>query len=152
MAMYFAITCCFVSRVVATLWPCLVAAAVGGCVAFPVPVTPVLDIPREQRETLKVGETKRADILMRYGKPELRLEADRVLVYRWDRERGHVLIILAPDLPIRVRDSEALLLAFDARGTLLRIGTTVAWRDDTIEQEAKEWARGITAPDRRMGR
>lgn len=119
----------------------LVALGAAGCVVIPTSATPARDIPPEQREAFKLGETRRADILMRYGEPEVRLDADRVLVYRWTRLRA--VIVVGPGLGgIPVTDAEALFLEFGADGRLVRMGMATAWGDDDIARQAESWARG----------
>lgn len=117
------------------------ALAAAGCVIIPTPTTPVRDIPPESRESLRLGETRRADILMQYGEPALRIDGDRVLVYRWGRVRAIVVVWhLPPFLP--VGDAEALFLEFGADGTLARLGTATAWKAGSIEELARAWSRG----------
>lgn len=119
----------------------LVALGAAGCVVIPTSATPARDIPPEQREAFKLGETRRADILMRYGEPEVRLDADRVLVYRWTRLRA--VIVVGPGLGgIPVTDAEALFLEFGADGRLVRMGMATAWGNDDIARQAESWARG----------
>lgn len=113
---------------------------VAGCVAFPTPTTPLMGIPPEQRDAFKPGDTRRADLLMRYGEPEIRLDNDRVLVYRWKRMRGAILFYTLAGVPIT--DAEALFLEFGPDGRLLRLATTNAWLEGTIDEQAQAWARG----------
>lgn len=113
--------------------------ACAGCVAIPTPAIPFRDIPSEQRESLQPGETRRVDILMRYGEPELRIDGDRVLVYRWTRLRAIVLFLKAA---WPVGDVQALFLEFGADGRLTRLGISTAWRTGTIEEQAQAWSRG----------
>jgi len=151
MARCFAITFC--GRRLAGI-TALSFAALGmmGCVIIPTETTPIRDIPPEQRGALTVGETTRADVLIRYGEPELRLEGDRILVYHWSRRRA-VAILIIPLLPAGVAsgmadvdDVEALFLEFDNRGRLTRSGMAVAWQKKTIAEQAAEWAQGGIGP------
>lgn len=130
--------------VVAALCGALVVAA--GCVIVPVPTSPVRDIPPEQRGELRLGETARRDILMRYGAPDMRLEGDRILVYHWDRTRAAVILVTLGMAAIPIYDLEALFLEFDERGKLLRTGMALAWRKKTIAEQAQEWARSGSGP------
>lgn len=118
----------------------LAISGVAGCVVIPTPTTPLMGIPAEQRDALRPGETRRADLLMRYGEPEIRLDNDRILVYRWKRMRAAIVTYLLTGIPIT--DAEALFLEFGPDGRLLRLSTTNAWHNDTIEEQAQAWARG----------
>lgn len=116
--------------------------ALAGCVIIPLPTRPIVPIPESDRAALKPGERTRAEILMRYGEPDLRLDGDRVLAYRWERSRA-LLVIFYGGQPIT--DVEAVFLAFDGAGRLTRVGTAVAWRKSTIAEQAAAWAKGDAA-------
>ncbi len=132
-------------RVLSSKLALLVLATVGpaGCLVLPESVPPVQGIPPVQRESFRLGETRRVDFLMRYGEPELRIDADRVMVYRWSRLRATV-VLLSPvgAAGIPVRDAEALFLEFGADGRLVRMATAAAWKDEDIANQAESWARG----------
>lgn len=115
---------------------------VAGCVVIPTPTTPLMGIPAEQRDAFKLGETRRADLLMRYGEPEIRLDNDRVLVYRWERMRAVILLLPYAFVGAPITDAEALFLEFGPDGRLLRLATTNAWKQDTIAGQVESWARG----------
>lgn len=122
------------------------ALGLAGCVIVPMPPTPARDIPPVQREALRAGQATRADILMRYGEPDLRLEGDRVLVYRWNRMRAALVIFAQGMATFPIDDVEACFLEFDGFGKLSRIGMAVAWEKKTIDQQAADWARGDALP------
>lgn len=117
--------------------------AIAGCVIIPWPTTPVVDIPPSERAALKPGERTRAEILMRFGEPDLRLERDRILAYRWERVRAAVIGLRGGAIPIT--DVEAVFLAFDDAGRLTRVGTATAWQKSTIAEQAAAWAKGDAA-------
>lgn len=123
---------------------CVLVACLAGCVVIPSPNVPIRDIPPQQRALLVVGETTRLEILMRYGEPEVRLDADRVIAYRWDRERAVVAFIMGGGF--QVTDEEALLLEFDNGGKLARLGMASGWDRKAIEAQAIEWSRTATPP------
>ena len=133
----FATTCCDsrIWRIAAVLSAALVLA---GCIAIPTPTMPVNDIPAVQREALMTARATRVDILLRFGEPDLRLDGDRVLVYRWDRTRA---VFLGFHVGGTIEDVEAVFLEFGQDGRLSRIGTATAWRKRTIADQAEAWAR-----------
>jgi hypothetical protein len=115
-------------------------AGLGGCLIVPVPTAPVHEISVSQRLAIKIGETRRSDILMTYGAPELRLEDDRVFVYAWSRERAAMVVGYAAGA---LRDREALFIAFGADGRVMQTGTATAWSDKTIADMAEAWAKAL---------
>jgi hypothetical protein len=114
----------------------------AGCVIFPTPTTPILDIPESERTALKPGQRTRAEILMRFGEPDLRLDGDHVLVYRWERVRATLVLIGGGLALIPITDAEAIFLAFDDAGRLARVGAATAWKKSTIAEQAAAWAKG----------
>jgi hypothetical protein len=121
----------------------LAALGTVSCVVIPMPTASRGEIPPHQREALKVGETTRAEVVMLYGVPELRLDGDRVLVYRWNRERAAIVSVVNPlGAYIPITDAEALFLEFRGDGKLSRVGTSTAWQSRTIGEQAQAWARG----------
>lgn len=122
----------------------LVALCAAGCMVVPTSAKPAMDIPPEQREAFRLGETRRADILMRYGEPEIRIDADRVLVYRWERLRAMVVFVAPALAGIPITDAEALFLEFGPDGRLVRMGMATAWGSDDIARQAESWARGAS--------
>jgi hypothetical protein len=64
----------------------------NGCVLIPVPTPPrgVRVITEDTVESLKPGQSTRADVLHLLGDPLHRREKDRFFVYPWDRTWGYV--------------------------------------------------------------
>lgn len=117
----------------------LAAAVVAtSCVAIPMNV-PNYDITPEQQATLKPGVTTRADILFRFGIPDIRFDGDRVIGYHWKRDRA--LVIFVTGGAVGAWDNAAILLEFDASGTLLRTKLLDAWRAKDLMNDAGAWAK-----------
>ena len=120
------------------LWCVALAVLSASCVVIPTPTTPVMGIPQAERQLLKAGETTRADILMRYGEPDLRFDGDRVLVYEWNRIRAVLAAMYVGGG--HIMDVEALLIEFDKDGRLARTATATSWKYAEIARQADEWA------------
>ena len=67
----------------------LTGLGLSGCVILPLPsYGGVGVITKETIELFEPGKTTRADVLLRLGDPDKRLEDDRFFVYQWTREHG----------------------------------------------------------------
>lgn len=83
----------------------------AGCA--PVPTVPhgigvVYD--NDSFESLRLGESTRADVLMILGEPKYRLEDDRFFMYEWSVAYGYILtmITVLPFIPIGIPHYQCL--------------------------------------------
>jgi hypothetical protein len=132
----------------------MIAAVPAGCVVVPVPHEegPVAGSRRviDEADTggMRPGVTRREEVLLRLGEPDMRWREDRVLVYRWTTSNllllmaaggGYQAAVGAIDSPI----SYFLLAEFDERHTLRRFETKTAppfvAGDAYAERLYREW-------------
>jgi outer membrane protein assembly factor BamE (lipoprotein component of BamABCDE complex) len=114
------------------------AIVANGCVLIPVPTPPrgVRVITEDTVESLKPGQSTRADVLHLLGDPLHRREKDRFFVYAWDRTWGYVgwlSALASPDggvSPIVVHRSLIIEFTPENRVRSLQLSNTTPHSND----------------------
>jgi len=96
-----------------------------GCLLIPLPEQGLSagrgHIPPEDQHSLRLGESTREEVLLRFGEPDLCLDEGAVFIYRWERIAG--ILIIAGGYSAAGADihrTNLFLLAFDTEGRLTR--------------------------------
>lgn len=122
----------------------LVAATlVAGCIIVPTPPIAIDGIPEAKVAALKSGLTTRADVLMAFGDPTLRMADDRYFVYEWS-EVHWVGAVGGPGAgyPFEISDAHRLAIEFSADGRVVRHQLFARARKRTLEEDFDAWLRG----------
>jgi len=115
----------------------------SGCIIIPTPSHGgVAAITKETIESFEPGKMTRADVLLRLGDPDKRLEGDRYFVYQWTRTHGYFWVTLAYQLgtgPIRYW--HYLGLEFTPDNRVKRVKVIDPWWFSTSDQypRLEEW-------------
>ena len=118
------------------------AALAAGCIIVPTPPIPVDGIPQQRIDALEPGVTTRADVLMAFGDPTLRLEDDRYFAYDWGVVHFAGAVGGAPQAyPFVIPDSHRLAIEFDAGGRIARLHVFARMKTKTMEQEFEAWLK-----------
>jgi len=65
----------------------------AACIPIPTPPHDIGLVPdRTATSALKIGVSKRSDVLLTLGEPRFQLEDDRFLMYKWDVAYGYIFI------------------------------------------------------------
>ena len=132
----------------ARLATALVAAALlAGCIIVPTPPIPIDGVPDAKVAALKPGLTTRADVLMAFGDPTLRMEDDRYFVYDWSEVHGEGAVGGAPGAYLfEIWDTHRLAIEFSADGRIERLQRFARMKRKTLEEVFDAWLRGRPPP------
>lgn len=109
--------------------PALLAALLGavtaGCIIIPTPENILLEgrgvIEEKEEARFVPGETRREDVLLRFGEPDLVADEGRLLAYHWARASAWVFIGAYPGGAVMpLARHHFLVLEFNAAGLLQR--------------------------------
>jgi len=121
----------------------LAAALAAGCIIVPTPPIPVDGISDAQIATLKPGLTTRADVLMAFGDPTLRVENDRYFSYDWSEVHYVGAVGGAPQAyPFDISDTHRLAIEFAADGRIVRLQRFARMKKKDVEKEFDAWLKG----------
>lgn len=118
----------------------LAAALAAGCIIVPTPPIAVDGIPQARIDALEPGVTTRADVLLAFGDPTLRLENDRYFAYDWGVVRFAGAVGGFPQAyPFAIPDSHRLAIEFSEDGRILRLKLFARMKTKDMEQEFEAW-------------
>ena len=122
----------------------LVAATLlAGCIIVPTPPIPIDGIPDANIAALKPGLTTRADVLMAFGDPTLRMEDDRYFVYDWSEVHWVGAVGGAPQAyPFNISDTHRLAIEFAPDGAIARLQRFARMKNMTLEEDFDAWLKG----------
>lgn len=123
------------------------AALLAGCIIVPTPPIPIDGVPDAKVAALKPGLTTRADVLMAFGDPTLRMEDDRYFVYEWSEVHWVGAVGGAPQAyPFDISDTHRLAIEFSADGRIARLQRFARMKRKTLEEDFDAWLRGRPPP------
>lgn len=122
----------------------LLVGGLAGCVIIPTPEHGLLEgrgkIEAADIAFLRQGETRREEVVLRFGEPDLILDHDAILVYRWEVSHGYWAVGAqggAAGGPIG--KTYLFMLEFDADGRLKRFETSGSiWKSPKARLD--QWA------------
>lgn len=131
----------------ALLAACAILAATVGCYT-PLPRGSLRwgrgSIEKGDIAFLQIGETRREQILLRLGPPEIALDGEKLLLYGWGVDAGGILLGSFGSIPIV--EECALVLEFDGGGTLRGFarfqGESGVGAPDGAAQKLARWRHG----------
>jgi len=128
----------------------LAIAALGGCVALPVPlgegqVTEGREVTPEQAAGIEIGVTTRETLLARLGEPQAVWDERNILVYAWDRVQLRILWAVAgPTVAaaglVDVPTHYLLLIQLDEAGRVRRAERCVRPSREGFGDFLRAWA------------
>lgn len=110
---------------VAALLAALLGAVTAGCIIIPTPENLLLEgrgvIEEKEQARFVPGESRREDVLLHFGEPDLIADEGRVLAYHWARASAWVFIGAYPGGAVMpLARHHFLVIEFDAAGLLRR--------------------------------
>lgn len=113
----------------------LTGVGLGGCILIPTPsVSGYSVITDKTIESLELGKTTRADVLLKLGEPGERLEDDRIFVYHWEQVAGFGIV------PTALTNDHYLALEFGPDKRL-----------KLVKEFSGDWLHPLTSPSRSLG-
>ncbi len=125
---------------------CLILVSAWGCVIIPLPEHGLSagrgKIGEADIAFLKVGETSREDVVLRFGEPDAVLFDQRILAYLWAVSAGYGVVGTisgggASGGPIR--NHYLFMLEFDDEGRLRRAEMNSSWSLQNLQEQALKW-------------
>ena len=113
-----------------------------GCLAFPTPEHGGPYISEDAFKSLEVGKTRRADVLLRIGNPEERIQRDRFFVYAWERVAGYLVVgAHYSGGAMEITRRHYLCLEFADDGLLKRFAHLENVRKEDARKRLDQWMR-----------
>lgn len=90
----------------------------SGCVIIPTPKHGFGQISEDAAESVRIGETTRMNVLLRFGEPTSRLDEDQLFVYKWKVTTAYVGMLGMLPIPDfgPMQDPHAFCIHFDKDG------------------------------------
>ncbi|HSH10034.1 MAG TPA: hypothetical protein VK995_06570 [Oceanipulchritudo sp.] len=127
----------------------LILGLLAGCIHVPVPMPEgeaiygrhVFD--EADLAFFQTGEVTRADVLFRFGEPDLSSTDERVIGYVWENFAGVYIVLMFPYIPVAGGTwprTHLVLMEFDGDGRLKRWDSEeFSYWSSTIGQHVEEW-------------
>jgi hypothetical protein len=126
------------------LLACLILVSAPGCVIIPLPEHGLLygrgKIEEADIAFLKIGETSREDVVLRFGQPDVILFDQRILAYSWAVSVGYWAVAGGGNAAVGAFPKHYLLmLEFNDEGRLRRAEMASSWLRQNLHKEALKW-------------
>ncbi len=122
---------------------CLILVSVPGCIIIPMPEHDLLagrgKIGEEDIAFLKIGETSREDVVLRFGEPDVILFDQRILAYSWAVSVGYAAVFAPGGGGAPLGKHYLFMLEFDDEGKLRRGEINSSWLSQNLHKQAMKW-------------
>lgn len=94
-------------------------------------------VAKEVVESLRVGSTRKEEVLLRLGEPDVAWKGERVFAYRWIMGRG--AIVASPSAAQAIPKTYLLLIEFDEDNLITRYEVKERLFFRLSSEEISEW-------------